>query len=160
MQKTDKYVAPSIAMSLSAIYNPKLKKSAEVVKVVIENALPVLRKLLNFDKSVTIRIAPIKARNTNGRYYDDSKLVEIDCRLPWDKALEVLCHELVHAEQYYEGRLEHVYVAHKGFVHQWNGSIDFNKGSTYKAYRNQPWEQEAWDRQGKLAEQVNQILGA
>jgi hypothetical protein len=84
--------------------------------------------------------------------------VEISSRLPWDSALEVLAHELVHAEQYMQGRLKKSWMKKKGWVHQWNGNVNTNRGSTYQAYRNQPWEMEAWSRQADLAEKVCQIL--
>ena len=42
-------------------------------------------------------------------------------------------------------------------MHYWNGEIG-SKGTTYKAYRDQPWEQEAWSRQAELAERVCQAL--
>ena len=84
--------------------------------------------------------------------------MEISSRLPWDSALEVLAHELVHAEQYMQGRLKKSWMKKKGWVHQWNGHVNTNRGSTYQAYRNQPWEIEAWSRQAELAEKVCQIL--
>jgi hypothetical protein len=157
MKLTDKFVAPGVVMSLSAIYNKKLNKQAAEVVVVVRKAMPILRKLLKLPKDVTIRVAPIKARNTNGRYFNGERMAEIDCRLDWAKALEVLCHEMVHAEQYHTGRLEKTWVS-RGWTHVWNGSISFNKGTTYKAYRDQPWELEAWERQAALAEQVCTIL--
>lgn len=153
---TDKQITPSISMSLSAIYTHS-KTSKEVLATVYK-AMPVLHKLLNIPQDVQIRICPIKAKRTNGRYMSGEKIAEIDCRLTWEKALEVLCHEMVHAEQYHTGRLENV-VGLRGWVHKWNGSVDFNKGSTYKAYRNQPWEQEAWSRQAELCELVMKELG-
>lgn len=155
MHATDKLVAKNVMMSLSAIYNPRLKKQAAEVAVVVKKALPVLRTLLDLPKDLVVRVAPIKAKSTNGRYWNVTKTCEIDCRLSWDRALEVLCHEMVHAEQYHTGRLAQV-----GSVHRWNGSIDHNKGSTYNAYRSMPWEQEAWARQAELAQKVNEILGA
>jgi hypothetical protein len=42
-------------------------------------------------------------------------------------------------------------------MHHWNGTPG-KKGTTYKAYRDQPWEQEAWNRQMYLAEKVCSIL--
>jgi outer membrane protein assembly factor BamB len=152
MASTDKQVAPHITMSLSAIYTHS-KSSARIVEMV-KIALPILRTLLHFDENVTIRVAPIKARNTNGRYYAGEKVAEIDCRLSVSKALEVLCHELVHAEQYYTGRL-----AWNGRTQYWNGEASYNRGTTYNAYREQPWEQEAFDRQAKLAKKVQEITG-
>ena len=84
-------------------------------------------------------------------------MATIDCRLGWAKALEVIAHELVHAEQYHTGKLKKKYVQRKGWLHHWNGSPG-KKGTTYKAYRDQPWEQEAWSRQMYLAEKVCSIL--
>lgn len=158
MYTTDKHVAPSISMSLSALYNKKLSTKAIIVQRVVEKALPVLKTLLNVPKDVTVRIAPIKARNTNGRYYNTCKVAEIDCRLSWDQALVVLCHEMVHAEQYHQKRLVKEYVSSKGWVHSWHGSIEYSKGTTYRSYRSQPWEAEAFDRQNELATRVNEIL--
>jgi hypothetical protein len=43
-------------------------------------------------------------------------------------------------------------------IHSWNGSNVFNKGTTYKAYRDQPWEIEAFERQKTIAKQVMQEL--
>jgi hypothetical protein len=84
-------------------------------------------------------------------------MATIDCRLGWAKALEVIAHELVHAEQYHTGKLKKKYVQRKGWMHSWNGTPG-KKGTTYKAYRDQPWEQEAWNRQMYLAETVCRIL--
>jgi hypothetical protein len=152
MANTDKSVAPHITMSLSAIYTHtnSANKIVEMVKI----ALPALRTLLHFDEDVTIRVAPIKARNTNGRYYAGTKVAEIDCRLSVSRALEVLCHELVHAEQYFTRRL-----AWWGRTQYWNGEASSNRGTTYSAYREQPWEQEAFGRQAKLAAQVQAMTG-
>lgn len=156
IHSTDKCIKPGIYMSLSAVYTHKAK--AVEVYHTVRRAMPVLKKIMNIDPDVVIRIAPIKAKATNGRYWNGSKVAEIDCRLDWNKALEVLCHEMVHCEQYFTGRLQQV-PSSRGLVHKWNGSVDFNKGSTYKAYRDQPWEQEAWSRQAQLCEQVMKALG-
>lgn len=155
MHSTDKYVAKDVVMSLSAIYNPRYKSRVAEVVVVVKKALPVLRTLLSVSDDVVVRVAPIKSKGVNGRYWDGSKTCEIDCRLPWDKALVVLCHEMVHAEQYHTRRLEQT-----GRAHLWNGSLNTSQGSTYKSYREMPWEQEAYDRQAGLAQKVNEILGA
>ena len=72
--------------------------------------------------------------------------------------LNCIAHELVHAEQYYENRLDFTYVRGKGFLHMWNGDEINNKGTTYRAYRNQPWEIEAFSRQASLAEKVSDAL--
>ena len=155
IKDTDKLRGKRVFMSLSAIYTHSAK--AEVVKEIIHKTMPEFRKLLDLPLDLTFRVAPIKARDTNGSYDSDHKLVNIDCRLPWNKALEVLAHELVHAEQYHTNKLKKKFVSRKGWMHYWNGEIG-KKGTTYKAYRDQPWEQEAWSRQAVLAEQVCSIL--
>jgi hypothetical protein len=148
-------VGKRVYMSLSAIYTHGEK--ADAVKQIIQKTLPEFRKLLDLPADLIFRVAPIKAKNTNGSYDSDHKLVNIDCRLPWAKALEVLAHELVHAEQYHTNKLKKKFIGRKGWMHYWNGEIG-KKGTTYKAYRDQPWEQEAWSRQAALAEQVCSIL--
>lgn len=148
---TDKTVAPWTTMSLSAIYTHTTRANA-VAEMVVK-ALPVLKRMLNVPHNVKVRIAPIKARNVNGRYYNSAKVAVIDCRLGARKALETLCHEMVHAEQYHTGRLSGV----GGNI--WNGQLIRNRGTTYAAYRALPWEEEAFLRQAGLARQVLEELG-
>lgn len=150
---SDKHIGGNIYLSAGALLNKNYRSSALTVATLVNRSIDQFRKYLDFPKNINIRIAPIKG-TTNGRYNDSLKTIEIDCRLPWNKALEVLAHELVHAEQYKQGRLSHVYVSGKGFVHSWNGSRNHSRGTTYRAYRNQPWEIEAWGRQAELAEKV------
>lgn len=148
---TDRYTGSGIYMSLSALYTHKEK--AEVIHRLVKKTVPEFRKLLSIPRDIQFRIAPIKSKTTKGTYESTSKLVHIDCRLPWDEALEVLAHELVHAEQYHTGKLKKKYTGRKGWMHYWYGE-EGSKGTTYNAYREQPWEQEAWSRQAALAEQV------
>jgi len=152
---TDKPAGNGIWMSLSAIYTHGEK--AQSIRHVVEQAMPEFRKILSLPNGLQFRIAPIKARHTNGTYMVEDNLVSIDCRLTWGKALEVLAHELVHAEQYHTGKLKKAYIKRKGWTQSWNGEVG-SKGTTYKAYRDQPWEQEAWSRQAELAERVCQAL--
>lgn len=155
--KTDKHIGGGIYLSAASLLNKKYRNKALTVATVVNHTIDEFRKHLEFPQDVIVRIAPVKG-TVNGRYYSTSKMVELDCRLPWDKALEVLAHELVHAEQYFQGRLKKEYIRGKGWAHSWNDNLSKNRGSTYRAYRNQPWEQEAWARQGELAEKVHQAL--
>lgn len=152
---TDKLVTKDVYMSQSAIYTHT--KTSKVIALIIKRSLPEFRKLLDLPRDVKFRVAPIKARYTNGYYSVEDKMAVIDCRLGWAKALEVIAHELVHAEQYHTGKLKKTFSLKKGWMHHWNGTPG-KKGTTYKAYRDQPWEQEAWDRQAELAEKVCSIL--
>lgn len=124
---------------------------ANKFQTVTEKVLPILLKLLNIDPEVRIRLAGIKAQNTMGRYYHGTKVAQIDYRTRDIYFLKTLCHELVHAEQYHEGRLINTFDDRKRvWRFEWHGEKT-NQGTTYKAYRNQPHEIEAWTRQESLA---------
>jgi hypothetical protein len=150
---SDKHIGGGIYIAASALLNKRYRDKALTIATLVNRSVYQFRKYLNFPEGITIRIAPIKG-TVNGRYYNGDNTVLLDCKLDWARALEVFAHELVHAEQYHTGRLKHTYVKGKGLVHSWNGTANTNRGTTYKAYRNQPWEQEAWSRQAELAEKV------
>lgn len=63
--------------------------------------------------------------------------------------LETLAHEFVHAKQM--DRKELTYTWDGRWIAHWNGAASYNKGTTYKRYREQPWEIEAFENQGNLA---------
>lgn len=155
IKSSDRMVDKNIYLSSSAIYNHT--DTSKVIALIIKRSLPEFRKLLDLPRDVQFRVAPIKGKNTSGYYMVEHKMAVIDCRLKWAKALEVIAHELVHAEQYHTGKLKKKYNMKKGWMHHWNGTPG-KKGTTYRAYRDQPWEQEAWNRQMYLAERVCSIL--
>ena len=149
---------PEIYVSRQLMYGKtKRLNSVKIAKALIEETLPIFSKLLNVPKDLTFRLTRFKA-NHSGRYNDSSHVVSIDPNYQWDRLLETLAHELVHAEQYHEGRLESLFVPRNGWMYQWNGELNKNKGTTYSSYRKQPWEQEAFGRQKSLADQVCKIL--
>lgn len=153
IQYTDKRVNKDLKIyrslqSFQKIYINQANKAQRI----IEKALPILRHKLNFGDDVAIRIACIKSRKVNGYYNHASKVAEIDFRVfnPID-ILRVLAHELVHAEQYHEKRLINAWDSRKNrYRFEWYGEKT-NRGTTYKAYRNQPHEIEAFARQESLA---------
>lgn len=149
IRSTDIKVSDSIWMSLSSKYGKRYNAKAPRVLAVVKKALPLLRTKLSFSDDVVVRVAPIKQKNTSGRYWSGSKMVELDCRLTARQAMEFLCHELVHAEQYYTGKLTDR--GHKQA--RWMGELYNCTSATtsYKAYREQPWEMEAFGRQKELA---------
>ena len=117
----------------------------------------------NLELQDTPKVVLLQARDkdmTTANYCPNSKTMKIYAknRALFDIARSI-AHELVHAEQYHTGKLKKKYVQKKGWLHHWNGTPG-KKGTTYKAYRDQPWEQEAWNRQMYLAEKVCSILEA
>ena len=139
-----------------AIYNKQYKpEHTDHMVTMFKKAIPVFRTMLDFPEDTKFRIAPIKARNKSGMYRERTKTVTVDNRLKLDQALEVLAHELVHAEQYHQGRM----TWEKGYNY-WQGERWCKgQGSNYTAYRNLPWEKEAWGRQAELADIVDRKLG-
>lgn len=142
IRKTDIKIAKGIYVSYSAYVN-HYKRSQNIAKM-IQITLPKFRLLLALENKIVFRIAPLKG-TTKGRYYSDTKVVEIDCRLREEKAMITLAHELVHVEQYKQKRLQQKKRQGR-YVFFWRGE------ATRKKYWDQPWEIEARERQVRLAE--------
>lgn len=157
IKETDVKIAKNLWVSAHCVYSKRKKRNARDVCRVVYQSLDAFRKYLDFPEDVTVRVCSIKG-TVNGRYIDGAKLVEIHCSLTKENALEVLAHELIHAEQYHTGRLKNKFSSKKGWIHTWHGSKNYSKGTTYQAYRKQPWEEEAWGRQAELAKLVRNDL--
>lgn len=154
INKTDKLVSKNIWMAQSVVSNDNAVLIAKLIKA----TLPQFRKLLNFSRDVKFRVGPIKRASTTGRYWSQSKIVEIDSRVTPEDALMALAHELVHAEQYHEKRLINKWKKRHGWVCYWNGQLNTSKGSTYNSYMSQPWEVEAYGRQASIVNAVHNLM--
>jgi hypothetical protein len=157
--QSDKQLTKHVRASYHTMYrSPGHRAAAKEAAVLIELALPHFRKLLDLPNNLEVRLAGIKGR-AHGRYHVAEKMVEIDTIIIGRRMslLEVLAHELVHAEQYHQKRLQNT-LSSNGWIHLWNGERDSNKGSTYAAYRKQPWEIEAFGRQQQLAAAVAEMI--
>lgn len=149
IKKTDIKITKNIWVSHSAYVN-YFKRSHNIARL-IQVTLPKFQSLLNLQPNLKFRIAPIRCTQTKGLYYPDSKTVVIDCRLYQERAMVTLAHELVHAEQYKDKRLQQR--KRKGrWVYFWKGE------HTRKKYWDQPWEIEARRRQNKLAREVMMLI--
>jgi hypothetical protein len=148
IRKTD--IRMSKGIWVSQLANSRHPRKVLAISKMIEVTLPYFRKLLNLRPDLEFRIAPLKGR-LHGRYNYDSKVIEINCRLTQPTALMTLAHELVHAEQYYQKRLQQKKRSGRWFYF-WNGEI------TRKSYWNQPWEIEARQRQKELAMTVMEMI--
>jgi 7-cyano-7-deazaguanine synthase in queuosine biosynthesis len=107
IKSTDRQVYPRVYMALSTIYNKHYKpEHSSAVASMVHKALPVLKRILGLEHvDINVRVCPIKDKYTNGRYYNSTRTVWIDARNSVDRSLAVLCHEMVHAQQYATGRL-------------------------------------------------------
>lgn len=154
VQTSDRKISTHVWASHGVLYkSPAWRVRIHEQAALIEHALPVFHELMHLPENISVRLAGLKARNLRGRYIDSRRLVEISASLKGDQLLTTLAHELVHAEQYNTGKLKNEW-SNRGWVHQWEGDMNYNKGSTYKAYRNQPWEIEAFGREKILADVV------
>lgn len=152
--KTDRKVSSNIWLSQSTLNSDNAIFIAKLIKATI----PEFRKLLKFGKDVKFRVASISKRDVTGRYWPKFKIVELDSRQSPENALLTLAHELVHAEQYYQKRLASRYGRKQGWVYYWNGEKNNSKGATFNSYMNQPWEIEAYQRQGELVNTVHKLM--
>ena len=107
------------------------------------------KEYFDFDDDIEFLIRPIRG-TFQGWFRSERNRIEIDPRYPPESVLDTIAHELVHAEQYKQGRL-----AWDGGVCQsvWNGEV-YKRGNTYKLYRNRPWEIEARERAAEFVKEM------
>ena len=125
----------------------------------LASAVPILRKELDVPQTFRVMMKPIRAKSIAGLYDSDEEMAIIDPRRCVFPLLGTLAHEMVHAEQYHQGRLQAIYEKKKGWLHQWDGEYITNRGKTLNSYLKQPWEIEAYERQDILAIIVCEELG-
>lgn len=157
LKVTDKQVSKNIFVSIQARRN-YLSESKELA-FMVKNSLPVFRTLLDLPKTIYVRIGT-KRGGFRGSFNNYEKVLFLNVsRFNYEDCMLTLAHELVHAEQYKQGRLSvSSFLTKKGYINYWNGEEIKNKGMTYSSYRKQPWEVEAFGRQKELADKVNEIL--
>jgi hypothetical protein len=82
--------------------------------------------------------------------YFNSKFYLFTGKMSRDESIEVLCHEVVHMQQYVSGDL----VYDNNFI-IWKGNkMELNS----KEYMDRPWEKDAFDRQSQLIRSVESVL--
>ena len=106
-----------------------------------------LKEHFDFDDEIAFHVRPIRG-TFQGWYKSERNRIEIDPRYPPESVLDTIAHELVHAEQYKQGRLTWDHGACL-----WNGEV-YKRGKTYKMYRNRPWEIEARERAAEFVKEM------
>lgn len=133
-------------------YKPLLPQLSRYIKY-LEKRVDRFYDHLNLPSGLKIHFRPISPiQNLHGRYLYEKKRAEIEFRQYSRKSISLtICHELIHAEQYFEGRL---YSDHLNFY--WKGKKWMNqkKISTLSDYYSQPWEAEAVKREQNLYKKV------
>lgn len=123
------------------------------VKQFIELHWDRLIKNFQVNNSIEIRLRPLPNRRTRGSHRKvkgGDHLIVLDISKQPRQIIQTLFHELTHAEQVEQGRLEHKYNGvmmrwewvWKGFNHGRNKGFGQTSRQLDK-YNNQPWEMEA-----------------
>ena len=150
MKTSDRHLGGGLYIA-AAILNSSRRNSGLDVAHVVNRTIDAFKNYLNVPDQLKVRIASCPG-SFSGRYIHALRTVELSYKLNWRQTMEVLAHEMVHAEQYHEGRLSHTFQQGK-FLWLWHGKT-FRNRRVYAAYREQPWEQEAFDRQTMIADWV------
>jgi hypothetical protein len=139
----------SLATSIKYGNYKHLQPKAALVFKWIKQYWDDFKDYFDFDNDVEFHVRPVRG-NTHGWYRSRSKRIEIDPRYGTKKVLDTIAHELVHAEQYKQGRLAW---DSKKLVSLWNGEFH-KRGNTHKQYLNLPWEIEARQRAAEFVKDM------
>lgn len=135
-------IADSIRYGRYKAYLPNANRIADLVT----KAMPHARKMLVLPEHIVFHIRPLGGKY-NGVYMNFFNKVELEVRRTnLGSILETIMHELVHAEQFHQGRLKL-----KSGMYHWNDVAHKVGNDTYAKYRARPWEAEAFERQDQLA---------
>ena len=146
---------PGVYRSRMSVYpgvaKARHKRYGDQAVKIVALALPILKEVLDLPPDLRIRLASLKGQ-WHGRYNSANKTAVVDYINTKVSTLEMLCHELVHAEQHHQGRLKVKRVAGQ-WVSLWHDE------PVRASYRNRPYEKEAYARQVELRELVIQRVG-
>jgi hypothetical protein len=151
---------PNITLASSVrygAYKAHLNNALFLIDVLTEGFCKIPR-YIKLPKNLTINFRPV--RNAYGRAFFTKAvppsaaareyIVEVDVRQDIVTFKDTILHELVHIEQFYQGRLRDA-----GPMHfKWNGKKMLIDASSLDIYNNLPWEIEANTRAKFLSELV------
>lgn len=130
----------TIATSIQYGNYKVLMNRVEQIKVLMKYYAKAFKQELDFNPNVVVHFRPIKG-TVHGRAFINKPLIEIDPRYKFKDIFDTIAHELVHSEQYKQGRLKHI----EGNLSVWNNRT-MSRGTTHKQYLALPWEVEARKR--------------
>jgi hypothetical protein len=118
-----------------------VNKSKRIETVLLDSAVSFACSYLQLNVDLVVEFATLKKHQCGFCEYDEDEhevTIIIAKRLSVKEAIRTIFHELVHAKQYSEGRLEH------GSPQIWEGI------AIEDLYENLPWEVEAFDLEEKM----------
>ena len=99
-----------------------------------------IRKVINLPEKIDILLRPIQKLHGQAYYIKNEYGIEVNVRQTIAEFKDTLLHELIHIEQFFEGRLANEEKSGKLI---WRGKSYHIDISNLEAYNNLPWEQEA-----------------
>lgn len=146
----------TVANSLKNSYGKKYAKFCQEAIETLDIILPIARTLLDIPRWIHIHLKP--TGKANAYYYHPDRKVVIDPRKCWniDLLVSALLHELVHAEQCNQGRLQYGAASM-----MWMGrTVKVSNHMSYEKYRALPWEVEAFGREKELTKKLAAAIAA
>jgi hypothetical protein len=123
---------------------------------ILKEKYQTIQDYIDLPKCIKIVFRPVRAAFGRAFYLKSNVernrqyIVELDVRQDTATFKNTLLHELIHIEQFYQGRL-----LDAGSMHfKWNGKKTLIDTSNLDAYNNLPWEREAIERSAKLEKVV------
>jgi hypothetical protein len=141
---------PKISIATSVRYG-KYKEYFDDALFMTEsiiNNYNAITDFINLPRDLSIHLRPIRNGLGKAFYYFNTEkkvkekvfCVELDIRQGDEDFYDTLLHELVHVEQFYEGRLQDPYVKDH---FKWNDDMYCFRGLDINEYMSLPWETEA-----------------
>jgi hypothetical protein len=150
---------PNITLATSVRYgNYKQHLDSALFFIdILKNSFNDIKLFIKLPKNLVINFRPVKCAFGRAYYLKPNQssplrkyIVEIDVRQDLETFKNTVVHELVHIEQFYQGRLKDA-----GSMHfKWNGKKMLIDHSSLDAYNNLPWEIEANTRAELLSKIV------
>jgi hypothetical protein len=141
-------VSPGIYATTAAAYNPMYKPHVEKNLPWITHGTEYLKNVLDLAGNEQVILKPIRSLKTTGMHVEDGENLNkifVDPRYSVLRVLSTIAHELIHAEQYFTGKMS----IQDGYFRAWNGK-GYQMPKSYDEYINLPWEKEAFERQDDL----------
>jgi hypothetical protein len=151
--KSDHSTSYSISSSLKYGYDKKYVDKTNTCIDLIKMVMPIARKMLDIPPHIKVHFKPNRRANAYYSNYDCKVVIDPRRCKTYVEVIAALMHELVHAEQFKQGRLELTRTTMK-----WMGSPVVQETRNYEKYRAQPWEAEAFMREKLLCEAVAREL--
>lgn len=154
MSATKRY-SVEIATSIKYGNYKHLAPNCLRIKGILDRFMQRLSQHIDFRDNVIFKLRPIRGRFT-GLAFSKRNLIELDVRhcslfdpLYLEKILDLICHELVHSEQYNQNRLD--FPNTRCALYE---SKLYKVTSSYSNYYNSPWEVEARTRAKEIVKKV------